>query len=141
MIKYKYDSEGKYSGTHKCQPDPINGGYLSPQSCTELPPIDCDEDHYSFFDGVKWSKVVDENKLAEKSSAPAKKKAADMASLRSLRNDKLTELDYITLDAFLGDTTYTKAQIKTYKKALKDITEPYKKDEILILSEVAWPSL
>lgn len=53
-------------------------------------------------------------------------RAGKLTHLRALRSAKLMEVDIMVNDLALGDTSLTQVQIKDYRQALKDVTEPFK---------------
>jgi hypothetical protein len=68
-----------------------------------------------------------------------------LEALRQLRDAKLPKVDLlVNLAVLYAWTTTEKNELKAYREALLNITEPYKNSPILldslVLSEVVWPT-
>jgi hypothetical protein len=60
VIAYSYDEVTKeYSGEYRCQPDPLDGGFLLPAFATEIKPEQPKEGHVMVFKGEGWVEVID----------------------------------------------------------------------------------
>jgi len=81
--------------------------------------------------------VADEAKVAIKLQSQRNLK---LEQIRRLRDEKLIKVDRLVNIAVLDAwTTTEKNELKTYRQALLDITEPYKADMSLLDNDIEWP--